>query len=256
LLQHLLQRLRQRLLLQRAQGHRLAHLRLSVPLPPDLEAARVSRGVARGLIAIAIAIALAISLACVVEDLRFEGRRCSASEPCGGGTTCDPALGRCVRASSDGPRELSLVDLAPSGDRPDLLPVLDRAQSLEPRKDVRPPDRPKDNTQALDHSPCGTQCTDPSTICCQTTVGGKFICAPNPTLCICNPSTGDPCTSAVPVCCASSLSDPRCQANSSGCLCNPSTGNPCFGAYGKCCAGDGGVSRCAATCAGTGSGKG
>ena len=68
---------------------------------------------------------LAVLAACVVDDLRSEGRPCTAKDPCGPGASCS-AEGKCVPKPPDGTVDLLRPDLAdravPDLQLPDIGP--------------------------------------------------------------------------------------------------------------------------------------
>jgi hypothetical protein len=179
---------------------------------------------------------VAAGLACIIEDLRFVGRPCSETVPCGGGTICDS--GRCIaRVGTDGPTEMAIVDRL-IGEPADLPPPSDQRLELAPKVD-RPTDskrldQPKPVT---DRGPCSPACSGTTPVCCKTATPSTYGCAKDLSSCICDPASGDPCSGTpFPVCCTTSAGpDPHCQAAPSGCICNASTGNPCFGSVPKCC---------------------
>jgi hypothetical protein len=105
---------------------------------------------------------------CSADQVHYEGRPCSSTEPCGGGTTCDPARGVCVAADasafasdthgSGGSKEAQppsetalppdyLVDLPPASDGPKLTPdraLFDRNKTIDTGKSV-------DHVKSVDH---------------------------------------------------------------------------------------------------------
>lgn len=158
---------------------------------------------------------------CVVDEVRYEGRPCSASDPCGGGLSC--VGGSCRQAA--GP------DLAPAdAPRPDTAPPDGGAGDHAdlPRSDKGQPD-----ATLVDASPCNPPCRV-NQVCCPAVGATAATCAASLGECACDPNAGVPCGGAFPVCCDKG-SGTTCQATAEACKCSVLTGNPCFGAYPVCC---------------------
>lgn len=193
----------------------------------------------------AVLLATLCFLGCQATTVRYEGRPCSAAEPCGGGLRCDPVKGLCVAAASaDGQADRAALDAladVPAGDRPgsdrpglgdqrserarDLSPDQGRRDQLADRGPDKLADRGRD--QLADRGPDKLADRGPDKLCAPSCAGKQ--CGPNG----CGGS------------CGSCATPPNTTCNASGqCVCSPSCG-------GKSCGPDG----CGGVCGSCGSGS-